>query len=341
PSKDNKNLTAKYLKNENLPVIKPAWQGNPVDEKDRFINEGFPFLSNFSDLLKWQFSSNPQAEEKENDQARLTVKDPTAFLQSNSDGILWLGHAGFFIRLNGLSIIIDAVFGKPPLVKTFVDVPSPLDIIRQLDFILVSHDHRDHADEAAIRQLTKKFPTAGILAGLRMDDLLNEWKTLSNKVQTAGWYQQFTLPPADLKIYFLPARHWSRRGLFDTNQRLWGAFVIQSASKTIYFGGDSGYDKHYQKLSALFPKIDYFIVGIGAYKPRWIMQPNHNSPAEAVQGFVDSKAGFLIPMHYGQFNLSDEPAGEPLRFLREAARAKNVSDKLKILQINESLILSN
>ncbi|MGI8555318.1 MAG: MBL fold metallo-hydrolase, partial [Pyrinomonadaceae bacterium] len=117
------------MKNENLPVIKPAWQGNPVDEKDRSINEGFPFLSNFSDLLKWQFSSNPQAEEKENDQARLAVKDPTAFLQSNSDGILWLGHAGVFIRLNGLSIIIDAVFGKPPLVKTFVDVPSPLDII--------------------------------------------------------------------------------------------------------------------------------------------------------------------------------------------------------------------
>ena len=340
-SEYEKAIIAKYIKNENLPTIKADWRGTPVDEKNRFVNEEFPFLPGFTDVLKWQLSGNPQKEEKQNDTRRLAVKDPADFLRGDRNGILWLGHAGFFIRLNGVNIITDPIFGAPPFVKTYVDVPSPLAAIKNVDYILISHDHRDHCDEATIKSLTEKFPHAEILAGLRMDELLNDWKTPFNKMQTAGWYQQFLLPEQSVKIFFLPARHWSRRALFDTNERLWGAFMIQGAGQTIYFGGDSGYDDHYKKLGELFPRIDYFIGGIGAYKPRWIMQPNHNSPAEAWQGFTDSKAKFLIPMHYGRFDLSDEPPGEPLELLREKATETDALDKLKILQINESLFLSN
>ena len=191
-SEYDKAVVKSYTKNENLPTIKSDWQGNPLDEKDRFVNEEIPFLPRALDIVKWQLSGNPQKEEKQTDAARLEVKDPTEFLQSEKDGILWLGHAGFFIRLNGMNISIDAVFGKPSLVKTFVDVPSPLDKIKNVDYILISHDHRDHCDETSVQQLTAKFPAAEILAGLRMDDILGEWKTPTNKLQTAGWYQQFS-----------------------------------------------------------------------------------------------------------------------------------------------------
>ncbi len=335
--KTDKAVIIKRVRNENLPTVKSDWQGTPVDEKGRFVNAEFAFLPAVIDLLKWQFSGNPQKAEKEADKNRLDVRDPTDFLQSEKDGILWLGHAGFFVRLNGKSVLIDAVFGKPPVVKTFADVPSPIEQIRQVNYVLISHDHRDHCDEETVKQITQKFPEAKILAGLGTEDLLNDWKTPTNELQTAGWYQQFTLPETGLKIYFLPTRHWSRRGLSDTNKRLWGAFVIQGADTTIYFGGDSGYGNHYKELAETFPKIDYFIVGIGAYSPRWFMQPNHNSPSDAVQAFVDSKAASLIPMHFGRFDLSDEPSGEPLRLLEKAAEKGNVNDKIKVLQINESL----
>jgi L-ascorbate metabolism protein UlaG (beta-lactamase superfamily) len=336
-NENDKAVIEKYIKNENLPTVKTNWKGTPVDEKDRFVNAEFPFLPKISDLLKWQTSGNPQKEEKQSDTARLEVRDPTEFLQNEQDGILWLGHAGFFVRLAGKSILIDAIFEKPPLVKIYVDVPSPIEKIRRVDYLLVSHDHRDHCDEETIRQITQKFPEAEILGGLGMEDIFSEWKTPSNRVQTAAWYQQFALPDEQLKIFFLPVRHWSRRGLFDTNKRLWGAFVIQSQNQTIYFSGDSGYGSHYKEVGELFPKIDYFLIGIGAYKPVWFMKPNHNSPADALQGFIDSKAERLIPMHYGRFDLSDEPPGEPLRLLREKAQQVNISDKIKALNINESL----
>lgn len=333
----DKSVIKTYAKNDDLPTIKADWQGTPVDEKERFVNQEFPFLPKTLDILKWQLSAKPQKEEKQNDTNRLEVKDPTEFLSSDGDGILWLGHASFFIRIADVSVLIDPIFGKPPLVKTLVDVPSPIDKLRKVDLILISHDHRDHCDEATIKELTAKFPEATILTGLRMDALLNDWKSPGNRIQTAGWYQQFALSTDKIKIFFLPSRHWSRRGLFDTNARLWGAFVIQGADKTVYFGGDSGFGSHYKELAETFPKIDFFIAGIGAYKPDWIMKANHNSPPEAFQGFVDSKAGVMIPMHFGRFDLSDEPPGEPLRLLREAAAQANASDKIKALQINESV----
>lgn len=336
-SERDKTLIEKYVRNENLPVVKDDWKGTPVDKKGRFVNVEFPYLPKMLDLLKWQLGSNPQKEAKQNDSWRIEVKDPAEFLNDTRDGILWLGHAGFLIRLNGVNIIIDPAFGKPSFVKTYVDVPSPIDKLKEVDYLLISHDHRDHCDEESVRQITQKFPNAEILGGLGMDDIFNDWKTSSNEVQTAGWYQQFSAPDDEIKIFFLPVRHWSRRGLFDTNQRLWGGFVIQGAGKTIYFGSDSGYGSHYKEAGEIFPQIDYFVVGIGAYEPRWFMEPNHNSPQDAFQAFVDSKAKYLVPMHYGRFDLSDEPPGEPLRLLKEEAEKANSADKIKALKIYESL----
>ncbi len=335
----NENDTAKvekFVRNENLPTIKAEWKGTPVDQKNRFVNAEFPFLPKITDLLKWTWETNPQKLEKQNDTKRLDVLDPTDFLNSDKNGILWLGHASFYIRSGKKTILLDPVFGKPPLVSTFVDVPSPLDKTKQVDYVLISHDHRDHCDEKSIRQIAEKFPDAKFLAGLRMDELLKDLIKVTNSVQSAGWFQQFTLPDENLKVYFLPARHWSRRGIFDTNERLWGSFIIQGADKTIYFSGDSGYGNHYQETARLFPDIDHFLIGIGAYEPRWFMKPNHNNPADALQAFQDANAKFLVPMHFGRFDLSDEPPSEPLRLLKEKAAELNLSDKIKALNINES-----
>lgn len=336
-SERDRAVIEKYVNNESLPIIKKDWKGTPVDQKGRFVNAEFPYLPKMSKLLKWQLGEKSFKEEKQKDNWRIEVRDPAKFLSNEGDGILWLGHATFFIRLEGVNILLDPTFGEPPLVTSYVDVPSPLEKIKRVDYILISHDHRDHCDEDSIRQAAQKFPNAKILGGLGMDELFNEWKTASNEVQTAAWYQQFKLPDEKVKIFFLPVRHWARRGLFDTNQRLWGGYVIQGAGKTIYFSGDSGYGSHYKEAGELFPQIDYFIIGIGAYEPRWFMEPTHNNPAEAFQAFADAKAKTLIPMHYGRFDLSDEPPSQPLSLLREKAQAENSLDKIKALSIGEHI----
>jgi L-ascorbate metabolism protein UlaG (beta-lactamase superfamily) len=334
--KIDQTVAVKYAKNENLKTLKVDWPGVPVDEKGRFVNHEHPFLPSTIELLKWQLGEKPLKEAKQNDTARLEVKDPAEFLQSERDGILWLGHASVYIRLNGVTILIDPVFGTPSFVNRLVAVPNPLDKIKKLDYVLVSHDHRDHCDETTLTDIARKFPNAKFLAGLGMEDLLNEWKTDSNAVETAGWFQEFTTVE-NVKIAFVPVRHWCRRGLLDTNKRLWGGFVISGAGKKIYFGGDSGFGSHYRETAEVFGPIDYFVVGIGAYEPRWFMKPNHNNPADAFQAFLDARGKTLVPMHYGTFDLSDEPPNEPLKLLKEEAAKQNLSDKLKPLAINESI----
>lgn len=332
--KVDRAVIVKYANNENLKTVKADWKGTPVDEKGRFVNHEHPFLPSTIDLLKWQLGTSPLKEAKQNDTERLEVKDPTDFLNSEKDGILWLGHASVFIRLNGKNILIDPVFGSPTFLKRFVEVPNPLEKIRKVDFILVTHDHRDHFDEETLKQLAQKFSNAKFLVGLGMEGLINGWKTATNEVQTAGWFQQFKTGE-DVKITFVPVRHWSRRGLFDTNQRLWGGFVIEGAGRKIYHGGDSGFGSHYKETAEVFGEIDYFIIGIGAYEPRWFMEPNHNNPADAFQAFIDAKGKTLVPMHYGTFNLTDEPPSEPLKLLKQEAEKAGMSDKLKPLAINE------
>ena len=331
--KIDRAVIVKYAKNENLKTLKADWRGVPVDEKGRFVNHEHPFLPKTIDLLKWQLGEKPLEEAKKNDTARLEVKDPAEFLQSERDGILWLGHASVFVRLGGVNILLDPVFGNPRFLNRFVDVPNPLEKIKKIDYVLVSHDHRDHCDENTLREIAKKFPYARFLAGLGMEDLLNDWKSFENGVETAGWYQEFTTG-AGVKIAFVPVRHWCRRGLFDMNERLWGGFVISGAGKKIYFGGDSGFGAHYRETAEVFGAIDHFIIGIGAYEPRWFMQPNHNNPADAFQAFLDAQGKTLVPMHYGTFDLSDEPPSQPLTLLKEEAEKRGLGDRLKPLAIN-------
>lgn len=331
---DHTTLTS-HTSQPGLETIRPDWPGTPVDQRGRFMNHEFPMVIRTSRFLQWQFGSNKFAEEKAKDTWRPSVADPTEFLNSDRDGLVWLGHASVYIRLNGVAILTDPIFGEPPLVERYVDLANPLEKIRKLDYVLLSHDHRDHMDEPTLREIAKKFPNAKFLAGMRSGELLRDFVTPTNDVATAGWFQRFDLGTSPVEIYFLPVRHWSRRGLFDTNHRLWGGFVIKGGETSLYFGGDSGYGSHYRETGELFPDIDYFLIGIGAYEPRWFMEPNHNNPADAVKAFNDIGARTLIPIHYGTFDLSDEPPSAPLRELRSVS--ESIADKVKVLDLNGSL----
>ena len=338
-SDNDRAVLTRRVSNEYAETIRPDWPGTPVDQRGRFMNDEFPFLPQTRELLRWSMSDNPFEAAKKADTYRPQVLDPVPFLNSDGDGILWLGHASFYIRLGGRHILIDPVFGEPNFINRYTDVPSPLDSFPQVDYVLLTHDHRDHTDEPTLRSIAEKFPTARFLAGLGSDDILADWTGSADKAKLTGWFQDFAIDDPAVSIYFLPVRHWSRRGLFDTNRRLWGGYVIKSGDTAIYHGGDSGYGRHYRETGELFPEIDYFLIGIGSYEPRWFMEPNHNNPADVIKAFQDIGAKTLVPMHYGTFDMSDEPPGTPIRTLREAAEHAGLTDRVRTLNIYESLAI--
>ena len=118
-----------------------------------------------------------------------------------------------------------------------------------------------------------------LFCGLNTGTLIQGWFPELQTIE-AGWYEQYA--DGDLRLTFLPAQHWSKRGVNDGGIRLWGSFMIQADGITIYNSGDTGYAAHFSELPGLFPHIDYCMIGIGAYKPRWFMKPNHISPYDAL-----------------------------------------------------------
>ncbi len=325
----------KYTSNPSLKTIKPHWPGTPLDHKGLFTNHLIPFIQNFGEVLKWQLSKNPQKEEKKAEKWALEVEDNGDFVKDLKDKIVWLGHASFYIQIAGKKILIDPIFGGISYLKRKSKLPIAPELFVDIDYILVSHAHYDHCDEKSIKQLCLQNPKAQLLCGLKLDGLLKKW--VKNPIETAGWYQQYSATK-DIKISFVPSRHWANRYPWDINTTLWGGFVIESNEKSIFYAGDSGKSDHFKEIGEIWPNLNLAMIGIGAYKPEWFMGPSHQSPSDAARAFLDTKAQEFIPFHYGTFDLSDEPASEPLKIIK-GIKSPIFESKLNALKVGEILVL--
>ncbi len=306
-----------FRKNELLATVNPHWRGNPT-VKGKFFNRQHRWKPGMGSVLKWRLSPNPQRKEKR------TVKwNPKIHFLSSLDAVvgnslIWLGHNSFFLQIGGKRFMIDPVFGSIPFVKRRSAFPANVSIFCGIDYLLISHDHFDHLDKPSISRLFALNPQMKLFCGIGTGTLIKNWFPAMHVIE-AAWYQQHV--DGNLCLTFLPAQHWSKRGVNDGGERLWGAFMIECDGIVVYNSGDTGYAAHFKELPKLFPHIDYCMIGIGAYKPRWFMQPNHISPYDALTASLEMNARMTIPMHYGTFDLSDEPLFDPPHvFASEAAK---------------------
>ena len=311
-----------------LPFIKKDWTGNPLNEKNQYINLDGASERSFRELLKWQTETNPLKALKRKQTAGIDVITGANFAKSTDDGFTWLGHATFLFTLAGKHFITDPVLYNVGPVKRHTPLPCSVADLKQIDFILLSHNHRDHADQKSMQHLCALNPQAIILTGLEIAPLLRSWN-ITNPIVEAGWYQTYSLE-ADVTVTYLPAKHWNRRGLTDMNTMLWGSFMLQSKHHNIYFGADSGMGIHFAEIGELFPSIDYALLGIGAYKPEWFMHTAHTSPADVLGAHKQLKAAQLVPMHHATFDLSDEPIFYPKQELIRLQQEQNMEDVLHL-----------
>ena len=258
-------------------------------------------------------------------------------LNKDKDFIGWIGHATFLIKLGDTTIITDPVFSKNagPLIfgpKRYVDPALNLDEIPKIDLFLLTHNHYDHQDMNTIR----KFPykNADIVVPLKLGKYFI--KHNYKNVNELDWYQ--TIIIKDLKITMLPAVHWSKRSLTDTNKTLWGNFLIEYRDKKILFACDTGYGQIYKSLGEKYGPIDLTMINIGAYdfSPMFKKSIYHTSPEEALQVAKDLKSKKIIGTHWGTFILSLEPIMEPpIRFKNNAENYGFKKDDAIIFKIGE------
>ena len=253
---------------------------------------------------------------------KIVLSDLEGF--KNDDYITWIGHATFLIKLGNTTIITDPVFSKNagPLFfgpKRFIEPALTLKEIPKTDLFLLTHNHYDHQDMRTIKSFP--FKDSKVLLPLKLGKYFT--RNGYRDVNEMDWYDEIKINDK-LKVTFLPAVHWSKRSLTDTNKTLWGNFLIKYKDKKILFACDTGVGNIYKELGDKFGPIDLTLINIGAYNfypmiPLKDKSAYHTNPEEALSIARDLKSKKAIGMHWGTFVLSLEPIMEPRKRFKDSA----------------------
>ena len=255
----------------------------------------------------------------------------------NDNYVAWIGHATFLIKLGDTTIITDPLFSKNsgPLIfgpKRYVESAIKLNEIPKTNLFLLTHNHYDHLDYSTVRDFPHK--KSKVLVPLKLSKYFT--RNGFKDVNELDWYDEIKVN--DLKITFLPAVHWSKRTLTDTNKTLWGNFLIEYNDKKILFACDTGYGNIYKELGKKYGPIDLTFINIGAYdfRPMFEKSVYHTNPEEALNIAQDLKSKKVIGMHWGTVVLSLEPIMEPpVRFKASAEKYGYKKEDAILFKIGE------
>ena len=253
--------------------------------------------------------------------------------------LTYINHATVLVQTGGLNILTDPHYSKrcspvqwagPARVHApaiaFEDLPP-------IDFILLSHNHYDHMDMGTLERLLAAHPCK-IVTGLKTGDYLRP--ELRSRVIELDWWQSAPLN-ASAKVHFVPVQHFSARGIGDRFRSLWGGFVLEGDAGRIYFPGDSAYGGHFRLTRERLGPMRMALMPIGAYEPRWFMKEVHMVPEESVQAFLDLQCEFALGIHWGCFQLTEEPILEPVERLIAARGAAGIApERFRVLDPGQS-----
>lgn len=317
----------------------PYYSGPVSDHFDGqvFHNPGGHRLNGFRQLLRWQFGSEKRAQWPKLVESPHEWAQPAARVDDLR--VTMVGHATMLIQMAGVNILTDphwsdraspVQFAGPKRVTApgiaFEDLP-------EIDLILLSHNHYDHLDGLTLRRL-HAVHAPRVITPLGNDTLLRRLVP-GIEVTAHDWGEAVEAGP--LTVHLDPCHHWSARGTRDRAMALWASFTIDGPSGRVLFIGDTGFDdgKPYEVVRR-HGDLRLAILPVGAYEPRWFMAPQHQNPAEAVEGFLRCGAEAAIGHHWGTFQLTNEAREAPVEALAEALAAQGVgAERFRALEAGE------
>lgn len=251
-------------------------------------------------------------------------------------GVTFIGHSSFFLQIGGKNVVVDPVFVNRLVVLRRQRRPGlRIEEMPPIDTVLITHAHMDHLNITSLRRIVRaarrvRGRAPEIVVPHGVDDLVSQLGF--RQVTTLKWWQQAEI--GGLRVTMTPCRHWGARMFKDTH-RHYGGYVIQSGQQSIYHSGDTAYFDGFAEIGRrLAPRIA--LMPIGAYFPD-TYRSVHTSPEEAVRGFMEVGARWMVPMHYGTFRLGREPMEEPLQRLQAEAARLGIADRVKVLEEGETL----
>jgi len=214
----------------------------------------------------------------------------------------WFGHAAFSITTpRGKVILIDPWLTNP-LNPEAKDGKDPLAGVPKIDYILLTHGHRDHVGDAV--EIARKTGALLIcnpeLAGnlVKLADFPRKQAETDNIMGIGGEIQ---IADGEVTVAMTPAIHSSSvfnpKAGANEPERAYGGnpagFVIAVKNgPTIYHSGDTAYFKDMETIGENY-SVDVALLNIGGH---FGMEPR--MAAKAAQSV---RARVAIPQHFGTF----------------------------------------
>ena len=318
----------------------------------------------FSELVRWQIERRQQGVPKPPKTPTPLQAPDLAAIKSYAAGtssqprasqITWIGHASMLVQAGGLNVLTDPVFSERASPVQFIGhkraQPPGIALadLPPIDVVLISHNHYDHLDKAAVQEISRQSKAAGTSTLFLVPLGLKSWfaDLGIDNVTELDWWERRSL--RGVEFNFTPVQHWSSRGLGDRSQTLWGGYAVFAPEFQWYFSGDTGYSKDFVDTLARFADrqkpeqgggFDLALIAVGAYEPRWFMKEQHVNPAEAVQIHKDLHAKRSVGLHWGTFELTDESLDQPPKDLAAAVKAQSLKDdEFTLMAIGETRVL--
>jgi L-ascorbate metabolism protein UlaG (beta-lactamase superfamily) len=209
----------------------------------------------------------------------------TSPTESPRAAITWLGHATALIEIDGVRLLTDPVLRDRvgPLVRVAQEVQT--EALGQLDCVLLSHLHSDHAHLSSLRKLARSTP---ILAPRGAARWLYRHGLRAVSELAAG--EQTSVE--GLQVRATPAVHEARRRPFGPQAEPIG-YVVRG-SRSVYFAGDTDL---FEAMSDLEGAVDLALLPVWGWGPR--LGPGHLDPERAARAAAIIAPAIAIPIHWG------------------------------------------
>jgi L-ascorbate metabolism protein UlaG (beta-lactamase superfamily) len=290
------------------------------------------------DILRWRIRDTIAGRRVKDDDPSFvppTRAPDLSLIASPAASLTWVGHATFVLRLGKKLIATDPLWSERlTVIRRKVPPGVALEALPPLDVVTVTHNHYDHLDQPTIARIGNGPVYVTPLGNGR-------WlhKAGARDIVELDWWQSHEI--GDLTVTLVPARHWSMRAPWNRNEALWGGFVYRAREGVAYHSGDTALFDGFREIGERCGVIDWAMLPIGAYEPRWFMEPQHMNPEEACEAFVRLGARTLCTMHWGTFKLTDEPLAEPPRRIRSCFAERGIDERhLWLFDIGETRALT-
>ena len=244
--------------------------------------------------------------------------DPVAPLS-----ITWLGHATVLIKVDGTRLLTDPML-RPrvgPLVR--ISPPVDLDDLQELDGVLLSHLHADHADVPSLRRVARGVPVLAPRGAGR-------WLTRRGLPDVTELSAGADVAIGGLRIVATPAVHDPRRSPFGP-----AAAPIGFLVRGVYFAGDTDL---FAEMAGLRGSVETALLPVWGWGPS--LGPGHLDPHAAARAAALIEPTVAIPIHWGTYAIGwpgRRPADPslPARQFREFAAQQAPGAEVRVLMPGE------